>query len=469
MEMTGEVKAKTPVLAKIASDKVFCYISMVLLVFLPVAEIINEVLKSSKIKAFRFMYPSYYQPYIVGLFGIILTAFVVLSFISRAVSGKFKLYVADIFYFTLMFFMLVSMFCSKNFGVFSDGFRYYMEHPLHFLCYYGLFYAGSMIEDTKLRRKIIFTYAIVALIQGTVAFLQTRGIEIAYCLYEADRPGYTAAYGLLQNTNFYGTLSCVLTAATSGLFIMSSKLFKKKAAKWVFFALSILMFYTMISSMARLAWVGLGAMILMYIVSLIVMNKGAIDKDSLRQITIDFITMIIGYIAVIILNIILESSITDKLEQTVEDTTSITQTGDFGNGRGDIWRAALSSVPRHWLTGIGLDNLAEAFREQPGWQKGMYVQSKGHSEYIHTLATQGVFALINYLALLIYATVSSVKAIFSEKNDVRRSLLWIFFGVFVAYISQALISSSVMNVAPYFWIILGLVTPRTKPISLKKK
>ena len=98
----------------------------------------------------------------------------------------------------------------------------------------------------------------------------------------------------------------------------------------------------------------------------------------------------------------------------------------------------------------------------------MYVQAKGHCEYIHTLATQGVFALVNYVALLLYATVSTVKGIVHEKNDIKRSFLWIFFGVFVAYISQALVSSSVMNVAPYFWLILGLVTPRIKPISSKK-
>lgn len=469
--MTGEVKAKTPLIAKIASDKVLCYISMALLVALPIVELVTEILKSTKIKAFRTWYPSCHQPYVVGIFGIILTLFVILSFIGRAAAGKLKFYVADVFYFTLMAFMLISMFCSKNFGVFAEGQKYYMEHPLHFLCYYGLFYAGSMIEDTKLRRNVLVTYVIVAFIQGVVAFLQTRGFEISYCLFEADRPGYTATYGLLQNTNFYGTLSCVLTAATSGLFIMSSKIFKKKAAKWAIFALAILMFYTMIASMARLAWLGLGAMILMYIISFIIMRKGEIDNDSLRQIVIDFLTLIIGFVVIIILNIILESSITDKLEQTSEDVAEITETGNvnIGNGRDDIWRAALSSVPRHWATGIGLDNLTAAFREQPGWQPGMYVQAKGHCEYIHTLATQGVFALINYVALLLYATVSTIKGIVHEKDDIKRSFLWIFFGVFVAYISQALVSSSVMNVAPYFWIILGLVTPRIKPISLKKK
>ena len=419
--MTGEVKAQTPLIAKIASDKVLCYISMALLAALPVVELFTEILKSTKLKAFRTWYPSFHQPYVVGIFGIILTLFVILSFIGRAAAGKFRFYVADVFYFTLMAFMLISMFCSQNFGVFSEGQKYYMEHPTHFLCYYGLFYAGSMIEDTKLRRNVLATYVIVAIIQGIVAFLQ-------------------------------------------------SKIFKKKALKWAIFALAILMFYTMIASMARLAWLGLGAMILMYIISFVIMRKGAIDNDSLRQIIIDFLTLIIGFIVVIILNIILESSITDKLEQTSEDVAEITETGNvnIGNGRDDIWRAALSSVPRHWVTGIGLDNLTAAFREQPCWQKGMYVQAKGHCEYIHTLATQGVFALVNYVALLLYATVSTVKGIVNEKNDIKRSFLWIFFGVFVAYISQALVSSSVMNVAPYFWLILGLVTPRIKPISSKK-
>ena len=86
--MSGEAKAKTPVLAKMTSDKVFCYVSMALLVLLPVVEIITEILVSTKIKAFRFMYPSYYQPTDVAVFGVLLTALIVLSFIARAVTGR---------------------------------------------------------------------------------------------------------------------------------------------------------------------------------------------------------------------------------------------------------------------------------------------------------------------------------------------------------------------------------------------
>ena len=80
-----------------------------------------------------------------------------------------------------------------------------------------------------------------------------------------------------------------------------------------------------------------------------------------------------------------------------------------------------------------------------------------------------MFALINYLAVLIYAAVNAVKRIIKETDDVKRCLHWIFLVIFAAYACQAILNSSVLNVAPYFWIIIGLLTPRTKPISFKKR
>ena len=467
--MTDTAKTKTPVLAKITSDKIYCWMTMIFFIFLPVSELITEILKATKNKAFRFMYPSFFQSYIVAIFGIAGTVLVILTLIARAVSGKFKLYVPDVFYFTLIFFMLVSMFCSVNFGVFSGGSAFYCEWPAHFLCYYWLFFAGSMIADSKLRKKLLAAYVIVAVMQGIVAFLQTYRIEICYCLFMSNRVSNTTPYGLLQNTNFYGTLSCLLTAVTSGLFVFSSKLFKSKILKWGIFALALLVFYTMIASQARLAWIGIAAMLFTYIVSLIVMRKSNMDKASLKQITVDFFIMLAGYVVIIVIAVLFTTYITSRVNRITEDTVGKVGDEGFGNGRGRIWKAALSSVRKHWLTGIGLDNLAQAFREQPGWQPGDYVQDKGHNEYIHTLATQGVFALINYLALLIYAAVSAVKAIFNEKDDVKRCLLWLFLGAFAAYAGQALLSSSVMNVAVYFWPVIGLLTSRTKPISLRKR
>ena len=104
--MTEETKLKAPLLAKASSDKVFCYLSMALFLALPIVEIITEVLGKNKIKVIgpRPPYPSYFQPYVVAFFGALLALAVILNFVSRIVNGKFKLYVADVFFFTLFIF-----------------------------------------------------------------------------------------------------------------------------------------------------------------------------------------------------------------------------------------------------------------------------------------------------------------------------------------------------------------------------
>ena len=147
------------------------------------------------------------------------------------------------------------------------------------------------------------------------------------------------------------------------------------------------------------------------------------DKDKYKKILFDFITMAIGFVAVFLVAFFFTNYIVGRLKVTAEDTLQRVGQDGFGHGRGKIWRAALHSVPRHWVNGIGLDNLAQCFREMPGWKPGDYVQDKGHNEYIHTLATQGIFAIVNYLALLIYVTVTSIKRIINEKNDVKKCLL----------------------------------------------
>ena len=224
----------TTELKKLSMDKVFCYIAMALFVSLPIGEIINEVMVKNKVKFGKtYLYPSYFQPYIVAAFGILITALVLVSFVLRIAKKNFKFYVADVFYFTLMIFMLLSMIFSVNFGVFAGGNFYYSEHPFHFLCYYGLFYCGSMIADSKLRKNLLCTYFVVAVIQGVVAFLQTFRIEISYCLFYNYRASRVSAYGLLQNTNFYGALSLVLVIAVAGLFVFSSVIFKKQIFKWI--------------------------------------------------------------------------------------------------------------------------------------------------------------------------------------------------------------------------------------------
>ena len=82
--MTEETRLKAPVLARLSSDKVFCYLSMALFLALPIVEIITELLGKFKIKVIgpRPPYPSYFQPYVVAVFGALLALAIILNVIS---------------------------------------------------------------------------------------------------------------------------------------------------------------------------------------------------------------------------------------------------------------------------------------------------------------------------------------------------------------------------------------------------
>ena len=132
---------------------------------------------------------------------------------------------------------------------------------------------------------------------------------------------------------------------------------------------------------------------------------------------------------------------------------------NMGSHRGYIWRYGIQSVPANWLFGVGLDNYKYAFTSNPNWHEGMYYQSKGHNEYLHLMVTQGVPALLNYLAMLIYIISAGVKNVIKNIGENKSYITWIYLGMVTGYMAQAIFNSSVINVAIYFWIALGLVLP----------
>ncbi len=88
-----ETNKNTTELKKLSMDKIFCYVAMALFIALPVGEIINEIMVKNKVKIGKaYLYPSYFQPYIVAAFGILLTALVIVSFVVRIVKKNFKFY-----------------------------------------------------------------------------------------------------------------------------------------------------------------------------------------------------------------------------------------------------------------------------------------------------------------------------------------------------------------------------------------
>lgn len=94
-------------------------------------------------------------------------------------------------------------------------------------------------------------------------------------------------------------------------------------------------------------------------------------------------------------------------------------------------------------------------------------ENKAHNEYIHTTVTQGIFSGINYLLFCFYCLYFPLKKILKAESEFGKSTLTkIFLIALFAYFVQALVDSSLTNVAVYKWILMGLVLPRIEQNTL---
>ena len=430
----------------LVSEKAFYKAVVILLGGLPAVEVITEII----VRFDNRFIPSFFLPQITGLFGIFGTFLTILYWLA-AEPGKRKLRPADIFYFTLLFFMIISAVFSRHPGLYSYGDYFYCENPLHFLAYYWLYFAGTLIDDPKYRRNILYMFAGVAVTEGIFAFLQTFNIQLSYSLYY-----YTehTAYGLTQNSNYYGGLCVVMIAGISGMYIFSDLIAMPKLIKNSLPVILAVLFYTMLGSRARLAWVGFAGLLIFYIISMTIMywrDREAVKPAVRRSLVLLAVFSAAFLIAFFFTDYIREAAVRSYWEVAIGDVDKI------GTDRIYNWRMGLASVPDNWLTGVGLDNYGYVFESAPD----IYFQAKAHNEYIHVLVTQGVPAFINYMALLVFACSGAVRNVIKDGSKERRTVTWILLGMFVTYCVQALFNGSVTYVAVYFWFIIGLITPRT--------
>ena len=79
-----------------------------------------------------------------------------------------------------------------------------------------------------------------------------------------------------------------------------------------------------------------------------------------------------------------------------------------------------------------------------------YVVDKAHNEFLQTFITEGIIGLLIYLGLYISVIKNGIKNSFKNEN--------IYFILpIIGYLVQAFFNISVIEVAPLFYIALGLV------------
>ena len=129
----------------------------------------------------------------------------------------------------------------------------------------------------------------------------------------------------------------------------------------------------------------------------------------------------------------------------------------FGTKRMFIWKETLKIVPNHLWHGVGIDSFHKAFNGSflvrfVGTKGKIY--DKAHNEYLQTLVTQGIFALVSYLFVYGYIVFKGTKNAFKNKQ------IYLVLPV-IGYLVQAFFNISTIEVAPIFYMALGLGYEKT--------
>ncbi|MGM9877115.1 MAG: O-antigen ligase family protein, partial [Bacilli bacterium] len=128
----------------------------------------------------------------------------------------------------------------------------------------------------------------------------------------------------------------------------------------------------------------------------------------------------------------------------------------IATNRVQVWVNTLPLFKRYWLFGAGIDNFRDIYP-----QSGYISYDKAHNVYLQIGITNGIPALVVYMIICFIPFAKGFKL-----NDKFSHALYM---AFVTYCIQAFANISVIDVAPYFFLILGLLIHQTDKERLEFK
>lgn len=372
--------------------------------------------------------------------------FLLFVYINDIFIKKRKLDIYDYLFYILLITGFISVVFSVNKSIAILGKEFRHEGYLSMISYYLLFInwkENGSIEDIK---KYIKLLVIIGILNCIYAILQIYTPFNFIIRYELDNQ---MASGLCVNPNFFGSFIVTIISIVACNFLMNKKITIKEVL------LLILLFVSLINAQST----GPILTFLLVIVFLIIVLKNN-NKLIKKNIVILFSILLITYTSVYFINKIVYKL--DRCEMC--ELRKTLETG--GTGRLKIWENSLKIVKDYPIVGIGFDNFYLKYpnpkiensislivndgkilsEERNG---SILIFDNAHNVYLHTLVSTGILGLIPYLLLCLFTFIKGLK----QKNKLGLLLL----SGFVAYSIQAFANISVIQVAPIYYIIIGLI------------
>lgn len=345
----------------------------------------------------------------------------------------------------------ISTFLSNDISksIFGEENRY--EGLLMFISYVCIYLASKKYFKFEKVTEFFNVMFIVSMIIGILGILQNY-IIVDETLKPLFNKGICSTFG---NSNFFGSFISLVLPISISFFILKGD---KKC-----FLLTLVMYFNMLSSGTRSAWVAFGVVALLGIFYLLKQK----DKTYYKR----FFLLLLCFVLIFVFILIDPKSVMkNKFFQIKNDISNSLHDGldgSMGSGRIEIWKMTLKLIVQKPIFGCGTDNLQAGLYTNCTQDFGQFVSrtltipDKAHNEYLHIAATVGIPALIIYLLFIGMILLSKTKHILSDKISFIISI------TLISYLVQAIFNISTIGVAPLFWMILGLVDNQDFVDSLK--
>ncbi len=356
------------------------------------------------------------------LYGFGLLALVIYT--VPLVLRKHKIYLTDIIIYLLVLIGILSTIYAYDIQKALWGHNGWHE-GLFSLCSYYFIFLISRYLNKEYIKKIIYIFLCTGFFHLIYTTFQILDFDFVY------KPIMYAS-GIFYNVNYFSGY-CVLGLGLSiGLFC-----YEKRKINFIFVILFIYLLFLANSTS------GLLAMAVMFVIVLF-------HKKVMKAVYLYLISLGIFLFCGLFIELGLFEEINKIFSETnmvVNDVSNITE---VGTNRGYIYVETIPFIKEHLLNGIGIDNFMYINNGYPivNMDEGIHF-SKIHSDLYQILITQGIFALLLYVILYIVVLFKYFKY---KKNILTTSL----FICIVGYIVQVQFNISIIQVAPMFFMFLGL-------------
>ena len=442
---------------KITKVKDVILFSLLLIwIIIPILKMIKATSSITEIYEYRFME-------VVGLVGIYLLVITIYKKVLKSEDRKqlIKELLPLIFLIGYLIWTLLACIFAKDTQKAFYGDEYRQEGFITYFIYGGFFACAFLIESDKLKRCLLNSFIIVAILNILLLNMTNHNIEMLKIFNFKN-----IQLGVFSNINHYGyyLLLATITACLSFileknriiqifyglayLILIYSLIINNTFGCYIAFAITLVLFFAYCISQKKNRIITTVSILIFIINSCFVQYNGInVVTNNMKNLFSDVSSMF--EVAKDRINNKKEKDEQNDISKNENNTEIKNETEKklekAGSGRAKIWKYGLKMFLDKPILGYGADNLESEYR------KYNIRQDRPHNLIIQLATTSGLPGCILY----IIAIGLILARAFKRLNNSNRIYTIVFFAI-IAYLISAMFGNSMYYTSPYYFIFLGI-------------